>query len=527
MEKQLSGRVRTVQWEVKVVSPPVVKRHSVNDRDKLGCTALHWAALNDRAELMRWLMSNGADKDAKANDGHSPLHWAALKGHVLACKALLDAGCCVDMRDQWMFTPLIRAAQNGHCLVVLLLLRGGADPSLFDEEQHNALHWAVFHRHHVVVRWLLDPAWAPALQSCLDAVDNRGATALHLAAKKSGREMLRKLLAAGADPTLTDSDGQLPAQAALAAKPPRSFNASFLNTYTSAPRQLSKWAIARGEHGRSFYNVPTGQGLTAIICIALAYFYYAWVLLPVTWGRFEVAHGLLFTFTLPMWYAYYKSWRGDPGIIPPQPELILQALETSEMSADQFLLVAMSPKLPRAKYSRFFDCYVARFDHDCPWISNVVGADNITYFIAFCYTVTVCLGAWCYVCGGMIFSDASEALKLRCAKSFHHDCDSMAQVFLWGLLNRTLSWLLLFLYGLYTIFTLIMSIVQTKQIMGNVTTNELINWQRYEGWERQDGAFKNPYDRGIVQNVKQFFSKSPTPLLPVFSPLQSPRARAV
>ena len=134
-----------------MVSPPVVKRHSVNDRDKLGCTALHWAALNDRAELMRWLMSNGADKDAKANDGHSPLHWAALKGHVLACKALLDAGCCVDMRDQWMFTPLIRAAQNGHCLVVVLLLRGGADPSLFDEEQHNALHWAVFHRHHVVV----------------------------------------------------------------------------------------------------------------------------------------------------------------------------------------------------------------------------------------------------------------------------------------------------------------------------------------------------------------------------------------
>jgi ankyrin repeat protein len=65
-----------------------------------------------------------------------------------------------------MFTPLSRAAQNGHLLVLLSLLRGGADPSLCDEEQHNALHWAVFHRHHVVVRWLLDPAWAPGLQSC-------------------------------------------------------------------------------------------------------------------------------------------------------------------------------------------------------------------------------------------------------------------------------------------------------------------------------------------------------------------------
>ena len=45
-----------------------------------------------------------------------------------------------------------------------------------------------------------------------------------------------------------------------------------------------------------------------------------------------------------------------------------------------------------------------RFDHDCPWISNVVGAANIGYFICFCYTVTACLSAWCYICGGMIFS---------------------------------------------------------------------------------------------------------------------------
>ena len=120
---------------------------------------------------MRWLMSNGADKDAKANDGHSPLHWAALKGHVLACKALLDAGCCVDMRDQWMFTPLIRAAQNGHCLVVLLLLRGGADPSLFDEEQHNALHWAVFHRHNAVVEWLLKE---PSVVAHVNVQDGKG-----------------------------------------------------------------------------------------------------------------------------------------------------------------------------------------------------------------------------------------------------------------------------------------------------------------------------------------------------------------
>jgi len=512
MVSQLSGRVRTVHWEVKIVSAPRVVRHSVQDVDKIGCTALHWAALNDRSHLMRWLVNNGADKDAKANDGHSPLHWAALKGHLSACKALLDAGCNVDERDQWHFTPLIRAAQNGHVLVVLLLLRGGADASLVDEEKHNSLHWAVFHRHHVVVRWLLDPAWAPGLQSSLDNADNLGATALHLAAKKSGREMCRKLLAAGADATLTDNKGFTPTQ--LAAESKRPVNGQYLRSHMQMPIWLRRWAVARGEHGRAFYNVPTGQGLAAVICIALAYVYYGLVLLPLTWGRFHGAHGVLFVFTLPMFYSYYRSWRADPGIIPPQPDMILQALESQEMSLEQILLPAMSPKLPRAKYSRFFECYVARFDHDCPWISNVVGASNIGYFITFCYTVTLCLSAWSYVCGAMIFSDAAVALRVRCANSFNSDCDSMGQVFLWGIYNRPLSWILLFLYSLYAIFTFCMCIMQTKQIMTNVTTNEMINWQRYPGWERQDGSFKNPYDRGMVHNVKQFFAQSlPAPPL--------------
>ena len=37
----------------------------------------------------------------------------------------------------------------------------------------------------------------------------------------------------------------------------------------------------------------------------------------------------------------------------------------------------------------------------------------------------------------------------------------------------------------------------------NVTTNELINWHRYPGWTREDGSFVNPYDRGVVHNVRQ------------------------
>ena len=61
-----------------------------------------------------------------------------------------------------------------------------------------------------------------------------------------------------------------------------------------------------------------------MVCIAIAYLYYALVILSATWGQMRLAHTLLALCTGPMYYCYYKSWRGDPGIIAPQPDLVLQ-----------------------------------------------------------------------------------------------------------------------------------------------------------------------------------------------------------
>ena len=73
----------------------------------------------------------------------------------------------------------------------------------------------------------------------MDAVDNKGATALHLAAKKSGREMCRKLLAAGATPDLTDADGETALEAA--ARSGRDFTEKYLRFYGRLPRPLARY----------------------------------------------------------------------------------------------------------------------------------------------------------------------------------------------------------------------------------------------------------------------------------------------
>ncbi|KAJ1481393.1 ankyrin repeat-containing domain protein [Baffinella frigidus] len=158
----LEEQIRTVQWNTRWEKPPAVIKYGVNDRDAIGCTALHWAALNDRVSLMKLLIQNGAELTVPGNDGHTAMHWAALKGHIAAVTLLARADvnardnwkftawegtrADVNARDNWKFTAVTRAAQNGHLLVVLGLLQAGADPSLCDDEKHNALHWAVYHR---------------------------------------------------------------------------------------------------------------------------------------------------------------------------------------------------------------------------------------------------------------------------------------------------------------------------------------------------------------------------------------------
>jgi hypothetical protein len=162
-------------------------QYDINAVDELGCSALHWAALNDRMPVINALLERGIRVDTASHEGQTALHWAALKGHIRATDALCRASAEVNAVDKWGFSSLMRAAQGGHIFVVLLLLRFGADASIADHEGHRALHWAVFHRHHTVVEWLLKEG---SVVANINEQDHKGKTPLHLAAAKSGREMV-------------------------------------------------------------------------------------------------------------------------------------------------------------------------------------------------------------------------------------------------------------------------------------------------------------------------------------------------
>ncbi len=96
---------------------------------------LHSAAgLGDVAALLK-LLDQGADLEAKRVDGRTALHWAAMNGQDSAVQLLLDRGAAIDAEDIADRTPLQQAASKdstGNRVVARLLIDAGAKATLFD-----------------------------------------------------------------------------------------------------------------------------------------------------------------------------------------------------------------------------------------------------------------------------------------------------------------------------------------------------------------------------------------------------------
>ncbi|RKW70430.1 ankyrin repeat domain-containing protein [Galactobacter caseinivorans] len=93
-------------------------------------------------ELATWLISQGADLEARDRNGQTPLHHRALdwKG---GAESLLDLGADIGATDNAGNTVLHLAAQGWRDVVVSLLLRRGADPFARNHRDLDALELAL------------------------------------------------------------------------------------------------------------------------------------------------------------------------------------------------------------------------------------------------------------------------------------------------------------------------------------------------------------------------------------------------
>ena len=216
---------------------------SVEARDRLGAKPLARAAAAGQGEIVTLLLEHGAPIDARDLDGSTALYKAAETGRLPMVRLLIEHGADINLPGRNGITPLSAAAYMGSAPIVELLTEKGADPKVIDDTQKAAIIYAAGRGFSAVARLLLDHGvdvnvkygndltvlmWAAGhsaeagvkdvvevmtlLIDCgarLDERDNRGRTALMIAAELDHAAAIDVLLAHGADKSLKDKQGKM------------------------------------------------------------------------------------------------------------------------------------------------------------------------------------------------------------------------------------------------------------------------------------------------------------------------------
>lgn len=133
----------------------------------------------------------------------------ARSGHLDQVAKGLDAGIPVDAVDAVDQTALIAAAGKDHIEIVQLLLDRGAKPDVPDPAGWTALIHATYFGARPELLSLLVQKGAD-----VNHQNDRGATALYLAAAAGREATVRRLLALGANPALATRSGYTPLRVA-------------------------------------------------------------------------------------------------------------------------------------------------------------------------------------------------------------------------------------------------------------------------------------------------------------------------
>jgi ankyrin repeat protein len=151
----------------------------------------------------------GADPNAVNKRKVTPLIAAAYNGNFLIVKLLLDAGASIGGVDATGKGALVYAAAKGFSRIVGALLDAGESVNSRYGYSLTALMWASGHTNEVppsdgakTVSLLL------ARGADLTARDDRGRTALMIAAQRGHKHIVELLLDHGADRTMADNEGK-------------------------------------------------------------------------------------------------------------------------------------------------------------------------------------------------------------------------------------------------------------------------------------------------------------------------------
>lgn len=410
--------------------------HDVNTRDDENVTLLHWAAINNRREVVKYFIGKGAVVDARGGELNStPLHWATRQGHLSMVVLLIQNGADASLLDGEGYNCLHLATQFGMSSIVAYLLAKGLNIDSTDGSGMTALMWSSFRILANDPTRLLITLGA-SLNVCDDKHKN---TALHWAVYARNNNAISLLLHAGASLYATNSSGDTPLemarklrlnwcvkrlQHALDQKQLHQKNlcvrfvkdrelqrgcilsAPFLLYYALGMVLHSQLQVvikllvvcvtllAAMAFGRMHCDDNTSNYVPFAIYVATKFWLYVTFVVYI-WPTLSLGSSFVFTLaSSALFYYFIKTWRTDPGRVRADRERkfnhILQLAEKEGFVVQVFCSTCLVRKPIRSKHCSVCNVCVAKFDHHCPWVGNCVGSGNHKYFVLYLLSLLVC-----------------------------------------------------------------------------------------------------------------------------------------
>ncbi|GKZ68714.1 hypothetical protein AnigIFM60653_005377 [Aspergillus niger] len=157
-------------------------------------------------ELVKLMLSRGADLEAKGANGETPLHIATSGGHIQVVQALLEAGADASAKDRYGDTLLQRAASMGKPTMIRYLISSGQYTLEALLEAFERGMKCFFPK---VCAEVCAEVW-PALENAgykFNATGTDGQIYLHFAAKRGLSFLVQFFLDRGHDPFRLDGKG--------------------------------------------------------------------------------------------------------------------------------------------------------------------------------------------------------------------------------------------------------------------------------------------------------------------------------
>ncbi|GAA88459.1 ankyrin repeat protein [Aspergillus luchuensis IFO 4308] len=174
----------------------------LDSQDNFGETALIYAVRRGSDEAFSLLLRNGSSLNIQCRKGMTALIRAALVRDVEKARLLLAAKPQIDIRNETGATALICASRKGCYKIVDALIQNGAHLDIEDNDGQTALLFAMRYNHEAVTALLIQSG-----ANVEAGTDKEGWSPLYQAVDRSWSNIVRQLVAKGADVNRQDVNG--------------------------------------------------------------------------------------------------------------------------------------------------------------------------------------------------------------------------------------------------------------------------------------------------------------------------------